>query len=81
MGEAEAFLKKENIKQLWTRVRKPKDKPHIERFIGTLQREFLDFHYEPLNCQELQEKVVLTPAEYSDKLEKEMHIINDVSEM
>ena len=98
LKEAEAFLKKENIKQLWTRVRKPKDKPHIERFIGTLQREFLDFHYEPLNCQELQEKVedwlfdyeyfrphlslgLLTPAEYSDKLEKANHIVNDVSEM
>jgi transposase InsO family protein len=27
----------------------------IERFIGTLQRECLDYHYEPLNAAELSE--------------------------
>lgn len=57
MGEAEEWLKENNIKQLWARVKVPKDKPHIERFIGTMQREFLDYHYEPYNCVELQKDI------------------------
>jgi hypothetical protein len=29
-----------------------KEKPFIERFIGTSQKECLDYHYEPMNADE-----------------------------
>ncbi|MDR2536326.1 MAG: integrase core domain-containing protein [Treponema sp.] len=35
----------------------PKEKPFVERLIGTLQRECLDYHYEPMNVGELREVV------------------------
>ena len=57
MGEAERWLSDENIRQYWCRANKPKDKPFIERFIGTLQTECLDYHYEPLDVHELQDIV------------------------
>lgn len=57
MGEAERWLTDENIRQYWCRANKPKDKPLIERFIGTLQTECLDYHCEPLDVQELQDIV------------------------
>ncbi len=55
MGTAEKWLKSENITQYWCRPHRPKDKPFIERFIGTLQTECLDYHYEPLNVHEMQD--------------------------
>ncbi|MDR1363781.1 MAG: integrase core domain-containing protein [Spirochaetaceae bacterium] len=55
MKDVETFLAQMNITQYWTRPYTPKDKPFIERFIGTLQRECLDYHYEPLNVKELSE--------------------------
>jgi len=54
MLKAEAYLAEKNITQYWARPHTPKDKPHIERLIGTLQSECLDYHYEPLNVTELQ---------------------------
>ncbi|GMO56119.1 MAG: hypothetical protein Ta2A_01150 [Treponemataceae bacterium] len=39
MKDAEAYLASLNITQYWTRPHTPKDKPFIERFIGTFQRE------------------------------------------
>ena len=53
-GNAEEFLRKEGIKQYWARPHKPKDKPFIERFIGTMQRELLNFNYKPFTVSELQ---------------------------
>ena len=38
-----------SMRQYWCRPNKPKDKPFIERFIGTLQTECLDYHYEPMD--------------------------------
>jgi transposase InsO family protein len=55
MKDVEDFLAQMNITQYWTRPYTPKDKPFIERFIGTFQRECLDYHYEPLNAAELSE--------------------------
>ena len=46
------------IKQYWTHPRSPKEKSFVQRFIGTLQREFLDYRYEPMNVGEMQEEVV-----------------------
>ncbi|GMO55737.1 MAG: hypothetical protein Ta2A_00740 [Treponemataceae bacterium] len=38
MKDAEAYLASLNITQYWARPHTPKDKPFIERFIGTFQR-------------------------------------------
>jgi len=54
MGKAEEFLAEKKITQYWTHPYAPKEKPHIERFIGTFQRECLDYHYEPMNAAEMQ---------------------------
>jgi transposase InsO family protein len=53
--DAEEFLAENNIVQYWARPYRPKDKPHIERFIGTFRREFLDGCYGPTTAAELQE--------------------------
>jgi transposase len=42
LGEVMEYLKKEGVKQIFAYPNTPKDKPHIERFIGSFQREFLD---------------------------------------
>ncbi|GMO56769.1 MAG: hypothetical protein Ta2A_02140 [Treponemataceae bacterium] len=39
MKDAEAYLASLNITQYWARPHTPKDKPFVERFIGTFQRE------------------------------------------
>ena len=56
-GEAEQWLASDGVKitQYWCRPHRPKDKPFIERFIGTLQTECLDYHYEPMGAREMQE--------------------------
>jgi transposase InsO family protein len=56
-GKAMEMLASREITQYFARPRRPKDKPFIERFIGTLQKECLDYHYEPLNVTELREVV------------------------
>ena len=56
MGKAEEWLKNLKIEQYFAHPYKPKDKPFIERFIGTYQREFLDENYDVFNVKELQEK-------------------------
>jgi transposase InsO family protein len=57
MKDAEAFLRENHITQYWTRPKSPKEKPFVERLIGTFQRECLDYHYEPMNVKELSEVV------------------------
>ena len=41
-GETRAFLDEMNVRQIFTRVHTPKDKPHIENFIGKYQLECLN---------------------------------------
>jgi putative transposase len=53
MKDAENYLASLNIPQYWTRPKSPKEKPFVERLIGTLQRECLDYNYAPLNVSEL----------------------------
>jgi hypothetical protein len=53
MKDAENYLVSLNIPRYWTRPQSPKEKPFVERLIGTLQRECLDFNYAPLNVAEL----------------------------
>jgi len=57
MLEAEAYLASQGVTQYWTRPKSPKDKPFVERLIGTLQKECLDYSYEPMNAAELQSVV------------------------
>lgn len=56
-GEAEEWLASDGvgITQYWCRPRRPKDKPFVERFIGTLQTECLDYHFEPMGAKEMQD--------------------------
>jgi hypothetical protein len=52
------FPKTGTPKPYWTNpARSPKDKPFVERLINTLQREYLDYHYDPMNNSELREVV------------------------
>ena len=53
MASAQSYLLEQNIEQFWTRPQSPKDKPFVERFIGTLQKECLDYHYVQMNLDEL----------------------------
>jgi putative transposase len=57
MKDLEDFLVKENITRYRARPYTPKDKAFIERFIGTFQRECLDYNYAPMNVRELSEVV------------------------
>ena len=52
-GKAELWIKDENITQLWARPRTPKDKPCVERMIGTLQTECIDYLAGPMSDSEL----------------------------
>lgn len=42
LGKAYDYLKNQKITQYFARPYQPKDKPYVERFIGTYQRECLD---------------------------------------
>jgi putative transposase len=53
MKDAQAHLLSEGITQYWTRPHSPKEKPFVERFIGTFQKECLDCNYDPMNATEL----------------------------
>jgi transposase InsO family protein len=54
MKDVEEYLKKHKMRQYWARPHRPKDKPCVERFIGTLQREFLDYQYDAMGVADLQ---------------------------
>ncbi|MDR2900561.1 MAG: integrase core domain-containing protein, partial [Treponema sp.] len=66
MKDAEQYLISQEIIQYWTHPHAPKEKPYVERFIGTLQKECLDYHYEPMNATE-------TMAVVNDWLDKYHH--------
>jgi len=53
MGKAAELLREKGITQYWTKPQSPKDKPFVERLIGTLQRECLDYNYEWLTTADL----------------------------
>jgi transposase InsO family protein len=57
MKDAQAHLVSQRITQYWTRPQSPKEKSFVERLIGTLQRECLGYHYEPMNASELRKAV------------------------
>lgn len=43
MGAFTELLKSQSLTHYWARPHTPKDKPHVERFIGTLERECLQW--------------------------------------
>lgn len=43
MGAFTALLSTQTTEHYWARPRTPKDKPHVERFIGTLERECIQW--------------------------------------
>lgn len=43
MGAFAKLLSEQPTAHYWARPRTPKDKPHVERFIGTLEREFIQW--------------------------------------
>jgi len=64
MKEVQEYLAEQGITQYWAHPRSPKEKPFVQRFIGTLQREFLDYRYEPMNVREMQDEVALWLQKY-----------------
>jgi transposase InsO family protein len=52
MAKAEEYLASLNITRYRARPHTPKDKPFIERLIGTFRRECPDYNYTPMNCGE-----------------------------
>jgi hypothetical protein len=60
----EAFPAKNNVIRYWARPHCPKDKPRVERFVGTFLRECPDDyrHYRPHEAPGC-----MTPAEFSAK--------------
>jgi len=44
MDKAEAYPAGHGVCRFWTHPYAPKENPHIERFIGTFQKECLDYH-------------------------------------
>lgn len=51
-GEAWNFLEEQEIVQYFSHPKSPKEKPFIERFIGSLQRECLDVYKEDIVTEE-----------------------------
>jgi len=64
MKEVQTYLAEQGITQYWTHPHCPKEKPFVQQFIGTLQREFLDYRYEPMNVREMQDEVALWMKKY-----------------
>lgn len=52
MGEAYEYLYSQEIVQYFTYPKSPKEKPYIERFIGSLQRECLDVYRDDITNEE-----------------------------
>lgn len=56
-GQAQSYLKDQQVTQYFARPHTPKDKPHVENLIGKLQLECLDEHRAAQNVPELQQQV------------------------
>ncbi len=56
-GAFESLLKDQGLVHYFTRPRTPKDKPHVERFIGTLEKECIQWGGVALDKQD-QQKII-----------------------
>ncbi len=57
LGAFAALLQTQQLPHYFARPRTPKDKPHVERFIGTLEREFIQWGGVALDVADQQELV------------------------
>lgn len=57
LGAFAALLKAQQLPHYFARPRTPKDKPHVERFIGTLEREFIQWGGVAIDLADQQEMV------------------------
>ncbi len=55
MGAFTELLASQPVKHYWARPYTPKDKPHVERFVGTLERECIQWGGLALNLAEQQD--------------------------
>jgi transposase InsO family protein len=66
LGAFAALLKSQPVVHYFTRPHTPKDKPHIERFIGTLERECLQWGGVATNTQDQQDTISSWLKKYHD---------------
>lgn len=57
LGAFAELLQSQTTEHYFARPRTPKDKPHVERFIGTLEREFIQWGGVALDVADQQEMV------------------------
>jgi transposase InsO family protein len=57
LGKFAHLLKEQEVTHYFARPRTPKDKPHVERFIGTLEREFIQWGGVAIDVADQQEMV------------------------
>lgn len=58
------YLKSHNITQYFARPHTPKDKPHVENFIGKLQQECLDEYRGRMTIQEREQQIITWLNDY-----------------
>ena len=64
LGAFAQLLQEQPTEHYFARPRTPKDKPHVERFIGTLEREFIQWGGVALDVADQQELVDVWLAKY-----------------
>jgi len=66
LGAFAALLKEQQVPQYFARPRRPKDKPHVERFIGTLERECLQWGGVAIDTKDQQQIINQWLKKYHD---------------
>lgn len=66
MGAFAKLLQEQPTEHYWARPHTPKDKPHVERFIGSLERECLQWGGVAIDLSDQQEIINLWLHKYHD---------------
>lgn len=66
MGAFAELLSAQPTTHYWARPRTPKDKPHVERFIGSLERECLQWGGVAINLKDQQHVIDTWLKKYHD---------------
>ena len=64
MGAFAALLETQTTEHFWARPRTPKDKPHVERFIGSLERECIQWGGVTTDLRDQQEVINMWLKKY-----------------
>ena len=64
MGAFAALLETQTTEHFWARPRAPKDKPHVERFIGSLERECIQWGGVTTDLRDQQEVINMWLKKY-----------------